>query len=176
MSIPPKFSADVSVRPSLAEDAPELGRIQVAAWREAKLLPTHVLESADPESFAHAWSEAITTPPSAKHRMLTACDGPAVVGFAALAPADENTGEIVALEVDPAYRRKGHGSRLLAACTDILKSTGASHVRTWVISTDTERAAFMAAAGLSPLGVRRQLDAGGTAVAEEVYGAEFGEP
>ncbi len=176
MSQPRGFSADVSVRPSLAEDSPFLGEIQVSAWRSAGLLPSHVLDAADPQTFARSWAEAIAAPPTAKHRMLTACDGPAVVGFAALAPADENTGEIVVLEVHPDFVRKGHGSRLLAACTDILRTTGASHVRTWVLSTDSERAAFLIAAGLAPLGVRRRLDVQGTEVIEEAYGAEFDQP
>src|SRR5699024_512310 len=176
MSQPRGFSADVSVRPSFTEDAPVLGQIQLAAWRSAGLLPQQVLDDADASVFAKAWREAIANPPSAKHRMLSACERPRVVGFAALAPADENTGEIVVLEVHPDYVRKGHGSRLLAACTDILRTTGASHVRTWVLSTDSERTAFLTDAGLAPLGVRRKLDANGTEVTEEAYGAEFGEP
>lgn len=173
MTQPPKFSADVSVRPSLPEDASRIGQIQLACWHQANLLPADVLESADAEEFAGAWAEAIDAPPSAKHRMLTACDGPSVIGFAALAPADEKTGEIVVLEVDPDFQRKGHGSRLLAACTDILKTTGATAVRTWVIAGDSERAAFVTDAGLGPLGVRRRLDVNGTEVIEEAYGAEF---
>lgn len=173
MSQPRGFSADVSVRPSLPEDAERLGEIQLAAWREAGLLPDFALDPANAATFASAWGEAISNSPSAKHRMLTACDGPDVVGFAALAPADEKTGEIVILEVDPAYRGKGHRSRLLAACTDILRATGASYVRTWVLSADADRAAFFTDAGLAPLGVRRTLDADGTELIEEAYGAEF---
>lgn len=176
MSQPRGFSADVSVRPSFTEDSPVLGEIQLAAWRATGLLPQQVLDDADASVFADAWRQAIANPPSAKHRMLTACDGPHVVGFAALAPADENTGEIVVLEVHPDYVRKGHGSRLLAASTDILRTTGASHVRTWVLSTDDQRAAFLTAAGLAPLGVRRKYDVHGTEVAEEAYGAEFDTP
>lgn len=176
MSQPPKFTADVSVRPSLPEDAPTLGEIQVAAWRAARVLPHEGLDEADPGAFSTAWAEAISSPPSAKHRLLTACDGPVVVGFAALAPADDSTGEIVVLEVHPDYQRKGHGSRLLAASTDILRSTGASHVRAWVVAQDSTRAAFLTAAGLAPLGVRRVLDVHGTEVVEEAYGAEFEAP
>src|SRR5699024_5666573 len=104
----------------LSEDAARLGEIQLLSWRASDLLPESVLDDVDAQQFADSWQQAIDSPPSAKHRMLTACDGPNVVGFAALAPADEETGEIVVLEVDPAYIRKGHGSRLLAACTDIL--------------------------------------------------------
>src|SRR5690625_295784 len=170
------FSADVSVRPSLPEDAPRVGEIQVAAWRHAALLPAEALAGLDPAAFAAAWGEAITSPPSAKHRLLTALDGPALVGFAALAPAAERTGEIVTLEVDPAYHRKGHGSRLLAACTDVLRATAASHVRTWVLAEDTDRAAFFTAAGFAPLGVGRSEDAPGAVRTEDTFGSEFDRP
>ena len=39
--------ADVSVRPARAEDAAEIGRIQILTWRTAyqKLLPAAVLEA-----------------------------------------------------------------------------------------------------------------------------------
>lgn len=171
------LTADVSVRPSLAEDAPHLGRIQVASWRTglATVLPAAALEGLDAEQFAAVWREAITSPPSPKHRMLTACHGPEVVGFAALAPAPQTqeTGEIVALEVDPAHAREGHGSRLLAACTDLLRATNASHVRAWAIEGDDVRAAFLATAGLEPLGIRRVLDVAGTEVNELAFSAVF---
>ncbi|WP_159621823.1 GNAT family N-acetyltransferase [Ruania rhizosphaerae] len=167
--------ADVSVRPSVAGDAPALGLIQARAWRaaHADTLPETALDALDADGFARAWRSAITSPPSAKHRMLTACDGPQVVGFAALAPAPrtEETGEVVALEVDPGHARAGHGSRLLAACTDILRKTGATHVRAWVVDGDDARSAFLATAGLEPIGVRRILDVAGTHVREEAWSA-----
>ncbi|UFU04184.1 GNAT family N-acetyltransferase [Ruania suaedae] len=167
--------ADVSVRPSVASDAPALGRIQAQAWRSAHAgtLPVTALNDLDEDDLARAWRSAITSPPSAKHRMLTACDGPTVVGFAALAPAPgtEETGEVVALEVDPEHVRAGHGSRLLAACTDILRKTGASHVRAWTIEGDQVRADFLTTAGLEPIGVRRVLDVAGSQVREEAWSA-----
>lgn len=173
------LTADVSVRPSLTEDAPHLGRIQVAAWRTAlaEVLPAEVLTGLEADRFAAAWRTAIASPPSAKHRMLTACDGPQVVGFAALAPAPQarETGEIVALEVDPAHAREGHGSRLLAACTDILRATAASHVRAWAIEGDHARADFLSAAGMEPLGIRRVLEVDGTRVNELAWSAVLGE-
>ncbi|WP_163542549.1 GNAT family N-acetyltransferase [Occultella kanbiaonis] len=169
------LTADVSVRPSLAEDAATLGAIQVAAWRaaHAAVVPAEVLAGLDPDVFAGAWRAAITAPPTAKHRLLTACAGPEVVGFAALAPAPESndTGEIVALYVDPERVREGHGSRLLAACTDILGSTSASLVRTWVLEGDAAREDFLGTAGFEPLGVRRVLEIAGTQVPEAAWAA-----
>lgn len=173
MTQPPRFSADVSVRPSLPDDATRLGEIQVEAWQASGVLPQAALAQADAQSFAQAWHAAITNPPSAKHRMLTACEGPTIVGFAALAPATEDTGEIVVLEVDPDHMNKGHASRLLAACTDILQTTGAAGVQAWAISTDRDRIDFYTSAGLAPIGVRRKLDIGGQELVEEAYRALF---
>lgn len=168
-------TADVSVRPALADDAEELGRIHVAAWRRAfeHVLPASTLQNLDPQQFAKDWAVAISSPPSAKHRMLTACAGPTIVGFAALAPAPQTrqTGEIVALEIDPEHARAGHGSRLLAACTDILAETGATHVRAWALEGDHARADFLSSSGLEPLGIRRVLDVGGTRVGEDAWSA-----
>ncbi|SED85934.1 GNAT family N-acetyltransferase [Ruania alba] len=169
------LQADVSVRPSVTGDAPTLGVVHVQAWRAALggLVPPSALDALDPEQFAAAWRSAINEPPSAKHRMLTACDGPKVVGFAALAPAPQTreTGEIVALEVDPEHARAGHGSRLLAACTDILRVTGATHLRAWAIEGDSAREDFLSSAGLEPIGVRRVLEVAESRVHEAAWSA-----
>jgi ribosomal protein S18 acetylase RimI-like enzyme len=164
--------ADVSVRPATPEDAVRFGEIQVASWH-ASLGATAAAAAVDADAFATAWRSAITSPPSAKHRTLTACDGPQVVGFVALAPApdDDEAAEIVALEVDPGHLREGHGSRLLASCADILRQTGAARVRTWVVADDDAREAFLGSAGFAPSGVRRRLDAGDGEVVEHLWGA-----
>lgn len=167
------LTADASVRPSISEDAPLLGDIQASAWRAGDRVPSAAAELIDAEQFAQSWASAIDDPPSAKHRMLTACAGPTVVGFAAIAPVDESTAEIVALEVHPDHVRTGHGSRLLAACADILRQTGATSVRTWVPTGDEGRIEFFTSAGFGRLGSRNVLDANGAEVAEEAYGAQL---
>lgn len=170
-------TADVSVRPAVPEDAEHLGRIQVDSWRarHADLLPANALEELDTEQFATAWRSAISNPPSPKHRVLTATAGPHVVGFAALAPGMEGdpTGEVVELAVHIDHLRDGHGSRLLAACTDVLKGTGAAKARIWVVAGDEVRESFLADAGFGPIGVRRVLSVGGTEVSEHAWASEF---
>ncbi len=170
-------TADVSVRPAIEQDAPALGEIQVQAWRNlhAERLPSHVLAALDAEQFASAWRIAITSPPSPKHRVLTACSGPHVAGFAALAPGaqDDPTGEVVELAVGDDYVRNGHGSRLLAACTDILTSTGAKQARIWVAEGDDARDGLVRAAGFGPIGVKRVLDVAGEQVTEHAWAAQL---
>lgn len=182
--------ADVSVRPATAEDEAAIARVQLRAWRATHVaaLGAEVLEALDVMAVRRQWAEAITAPPSRAHHVLVACDGPRVVGFAASAPAapagDAATEapagvEVLALEVDPDVRRGGHGSRLLAACVDVARDAGATHLQTWVLDGDEGRERFLGSAGLGPDGAERELgvradDAGGTrAVVERRWVAEI---
>lgn len=151
--------ADVSVRPAIPGDELAITGIQLAAWRtaHADTLGTDVLADLDGAAFAERWARAIATPPGTGYRVLVACDGPSVVGFASIAPLpapedsplDTPGGEVLALEVAPSSQRAGHGARLLAAAVDLLREDGAGHVQTWVLDGDTGRAEFLASAGLA---------------------------
>ncbi|HEY3436076.1 MAG TPA: GNAT family N-acetyltransferase [Actinotalea sp.] len=154
-------TADVSVRPATAEDEAAIARAQVRAWRAShgELLGTDVLERLDVMAVRRQWAEAITAPPSARHRVMVACAGARVVGFAACAPVDDGV-EVLALEVDPDHQRGGHGSRLLTACVDLGREDGASHLQTWVLDGDVAREQFLAGAGLGADGARRELAVG----------------
>ena len=153
--------ADVSVRPATPEDEAAIARVQLRAWRASHgaVLGADVLEQLDVQAVRAQWERAITAPPSASHRVLVACDGPRVVGFAASAPVEQGI-EVVALEVDPDHQRGGHGSRLLTACVDLAREQGAVHLQTWVLDDDAAREQFLAAAGLGPDGTRRELGVG----------------
>ncbi|MDD9206040.1 GNAT family N-acetyltransferase [Georgenia sp. 10Sc9-8] len=200
-------TADVSVRPALPEDAATIGdlhartlRATLAAGTGAEL-PAEVRDAVDGAALARSWRTAITSPPSDAHRVLSACAGPSVVGFAAIAPAevpvpvapataegaaapapeeqDEpappagTVGEILALEVPAAHARSGHGSRLLAACVDLLREQGATRAQTWAVRDDESRTRFLSSAGFAPVGVRRSLDVGGAEVVEICWYAEL---
>jgi GNAT superfamily N-acetyltransferase len=165
--------ADVSVRPADAVDDAAITRVQLRAWRSshARELGADLLEHVDVAAVREQWAAAITAPPSRAHRVLVACEGARVVGFAASAPTEGGV-EVVALEVDPEHQRHGHGSRLLAACVDLAHQDGAGHLETWVLDGDADREQFLAAAGLAPDGARRELaiDEGRT-VAEHRWAA-----
>ncbi|MHB1063382.1 MAG: GNAT family N-acetyltransferase [Georgenia sp.] len=81
--------------------------------------------------------------------------------------------EILALEVPAEYGRRGHGSRLLAACADLLREQGARRVQTWAVQGDDARTRFLDQAGFAPAGLRRTLDVGGTPVTESCWYAEL---
>lgn len=164
-------AADASVRRATAADLSAIGAVHARAWRAAyaDLLPAQVLAALEPAGFAEAWQGAVTTPPSARHRVLVACSGPTVVGFCAGAPDDGTTsggaaggpsspdGEIVMLLVDPVHQRRGHASRLLAATVEAMTGDGSAVVRAWSPADDGPRRAFLASAGFGPDGVAREL-------------------
>ncbi|MGY4646071.1 N-acetyltransferase family protein [Cellulomonas sp. URHB0016] len=161
-------SADVSVRPAVPGDEEAVVRIQLAAWRHVGVLGPDVLDLVDDAAMTEQWARAIVAPPATGYRVLVACRGAEVVGFASVAPVpapesrpfDAPGGAILALEVAPDAQQSGHGSRLLAAVVDLLRQDGADQVHTWVLDGDEARARFLDGAGLGPDGASRDLATG----------------
>jgi GNAT superfamily N-acetyltransferase len=163
--------ADVSVRPATADDAGELARIQIDTWRTAyaEILPAAVLDSLDLDAATEAWAQAVTAPPSAAHRVLVALEQQWRVGFLAVGPAtdleDEDperdtTAAIAPLLVEPRWGRRGHGSRLLAAATDLAREDGTTRLITWIPAADKPSESFLISTGWAPDGLARALDTG----------------
>ncbi len=95
-----------------------------------------------------------------------------LVGFAAIGPADEAAlapGEhpgdlgpgcaaVTELLVEPRWRRRGHGSRLLSACADLLRVDGFTTAVAWTFADDPVMRRFLDGAGWAPDGASRALD------------------
>lgn len=157
--------ADRSVRLAWAADTDAIGAVQARAWTAsyAQLLPPALLADVDATSFAAAWREAVTRPPSAQHRVLVALDAGRVVGFAATAPSEDpdaqpGDGEVVAFHIDPGALGEGHGSRLLAAVADTLRADGFIRARMWLVVGDDAMRGFLEPAGWAPDTAHRTLD------------------
>jgi GNAT superfamily N-acetyltransferase len=160
--------ADASVRTAQPDDAASIASVQAAAWRATygNVLPADVLEDLDSPAVHDQWREAVTTPPSARHRVLVAMTGADVVGFAAIGPSEDSDlvamvdAEMSALCVLPDRVREGHGSRLVNAAVDHLRTDGFLHVRVWLAAgaEDERLHAFLAGAGWAEDGARRELD------------------
>jgi GNAT superfamily N-acetyltransferase len=163
------------VRPARPEEAGEVARIQLTTWRVAyrRLIPRHVLDDLDPEWLTGQWREAITAPPSPRHRVLIAieqAESAYPVGFLAAGPADEaalapdepaldpGVGAVTDLLVEPRWGRRGHGSRLLAAAVDHWREDGFDTAVAWVYEQDPATRTFLSGAGWEPDGARRALD------------------
>ena len=117
---------------------------------------------------AQVWAAAIESPPSPQHRVLVALEQSWRVGFAALAPADDDdsavapghTAALAPLLVQPRWGRRGHGSRLLAAAVDHARGDGITRLVAWVLEGDTPSREFLVSAGWAPDGLARALDTG----------------
>lgn len=161
-------SADVSVRPAQPEDVEAVTVVQLAAWRSthSTVLGDEVIDALDVPRMREQWASAITAPPGPGFAVFVACRRADVVGFTAVGP-----GLLVALEVLPAEQRSGHGSRLLSAAVDRIRSDGAQELSTWVLDEDTAREQFLAGAGLGPDGRTRSLATGPREVTEARWSA-----
>ena len=154
--------ADASVRLARLSDAPAVGFVQAVLWRDAyaSVLPSEVLDGFQPQAFASVWRASLDQPPSAAYRLLVACAGEQVVGFAAVGPssdpdAQDVDGELLVLGVHPDARGTGHGSRLVNAAVDTARGASFTVLRGWLLSTDDRTRAFLAAAGLEADGAYR---------------------
>jgi len=163
------------VRPARAGDADSLVRVQVASWRcgYAGIVPAEVLASLTGEDaqgvWRDRWREAITNPPTSRHRVLVAVSDTAsreVVGFVSAGPATDadrwpgTDGELYELRVHPSRTGLGHGSRLLHAAADTLCSDGFHTVSIWALDADSALRRFLESSGWAPDGARGELDVG----------------
>lgn len=163
MSMP---TADVSVRVAWSADADGIAGCQIRAWRQiyADLLPPSVIEELDPADFAEKWTVSMDQPGDARNRVLVALERATIRGFAVTAPSSDpdsdpvHDAEIVEFVIDPEYRRRGHGSRLLQACTDTMQSDRFGRATWWVPSTDDALRAFVVSTGWDADGAHRELD------------------
>jgi GNAT superfamily N-acetyltransferase len=153
------------VRPARPGDAAEIARVQLATWRTAyrRLIPRHILEQINEAFLQERWLEAITAPPSARHRVLVAIEQAAqeyLVGFLASEPSQEDDGvaAITELLIEPRWGRRGHGSRLLAASVDLWRADGFTSAGAWAFEQDKATQKFLTSAGWAPDGSTRSLD------------------
>jgi GNAT superfamily N-acetyltransferase len=163
--------ADASVRPAVAADVAEIARIQVETWQYGyrDLLPAPVLAAVTPEAASAAWTAAVGSPPSPRHHVLVAMEQDWLVGFVALAPADDlqpddpapaSTVAVGPVVVEPRWGRRGHGSRLMAAAMDTARADGMTQAVTWIPDGDTVTREFLIGAGWALDGLARELDTG----------------
>ena len=153
-----------SVRLALPSEASSIAALQRRTWA-AELPPAaqSLLSEFDVDEMTEAWTTAILRPPQARFRVLVAIEQAQVTGFATTVPSpdpDAEPGKDAMVEeftVDPAARRRGHGSRLLNACVDTLRADGFSRATWWVTATDDVLRRFLSAAGWAPDGGWREI-------------------
>jgi GNAT superfamily N-acetyltransferase len=165
------------VRPARPADADQLARVQVASWRScfSGIVPPALLAELTSDSavtvWQDRWREAVTNPPTSRHRVLAAVSGAPpreMVGFVSAGPATDadrwpgTDAEIYEFRVLPDRTGQGHGGRLLHAAADMLASDGFGTVSTWVLEGDVALRHFLESAGWAADGARGELDVGVT--------------
>ena len=156
----------MSVRVAWHADAGAMAALQIAHWRTAyaALLPADLLASLPLDDFRAEWEQSIAKPAQARQRVLVALERATVRGFTTTAPstdadsAPDRVAEVGELVVDPAARGAGHGSRLLHAAVDTLRSDGFTSATTWLPSTHDDVRRFLTDQGWAPDGAYRELD------------------
>lgn len=152
-----------TVRLAMPSEAVDIARIQRRAWNETGILAAAVAEMPADEA-TRAWHEAITKPPLAHFRVLVAIGEVGVVGFAVTGPspdedAAERDGAIGEFVVDPKFRGLGHGSRLINAAVDTLRTDGYDVATMWVQAADDAMRAFFVSCGWGPDGAHQEVAA-----------------
>src|SRR6476661_6623545 len=148
-------TADVSVRVAWRADAPAIAVVQVAAWRATYdgVLPPELLAELPIDQFTEHWEQSIARPKEARQRVLVALDRASVRGFTTTAPSTDDDAdpgrdaELGELVVDPDARGLGHGSRLLHAAVDTMRSDKFGRALTWVPSTNDDLRGFLLSQG-----------------------------
>ena len=169
-------------RPSEAEQIARIQRDTLAMTYEMALTPELMAQLADPASLAAAQSEIAAQISAGVAHVLVALEGEQIVGFSFAHPgvvdgesmleATDTDAEHVALLaqllVEPRWARRGHGSRLLAATTDVLREDGFARVVTWVPEQSTSGMTFLTSAGWATDGYARGLDNGSGVTVREL--------
>ncbi len=155
-----------SVRLALPHEAKAIAEVQWRSWR-ADQLRCHLTQFIDLPQVEAAWATAILRPPLAQYRVLVAItssvdDSPQVVGFAAIGPSDDADADpedalVAEFVIDPDFRGRGHGSRLINAIVDTLRSDGFTRATWWAQSNDDILRALLASAGWLPDGAYQEL-------------------
>lgn len=101
---------------------------------------------------AEAYAQLLETQSPA--RALVLREEQRIVGFIAIRVVAEEA-EILNLAVAASHRRKGHGTRLLAAAEEFARSRGASQLFLEVRESNSSAVAFYEARGFARAGLRR---------------------
>lgn len=143
----------MQVKPATPDDAPEIPRIGVLGWQAAyrDLMPADYLAELSVDRRSANWRHSIGL---GRDRILVARDGQRVLGFSCCAPArDEDTpphaAELIALYLDPAVWRHGHGRQLLQAGRDDMAARGFTSMTLWVLAGNARAIAFYQAMGFA---------------------------
>lgn len=158
-----------------------------------QLLPSEIVDNLDFTWMETRWQEAIETPPDHYSRVYVAVDRTAppgsdqpdsetIVGFAAVTLPEPDSGVpnfqqsafLEPLMVAQEHRRKGHGSRLLAAAVDNWREGKVRYGYTMVLDGDTYTENFLRDTGWAPDGTEYRHSSPETEVVQRRWHTDLG--
>ena len=160
------------IRPALQDDAAEIARVHVAAWRSSYrgLLADDFLASLSEAGYTDRWRRVIGDGAS---RVFVVEEQTEIVGFASggreRAGESGFAGELYAIYIVAGSQRKGHGRELVRAIAAALREMGLRDMIVWVLRDNAPAREFYERLG--GIYVRAQPITIGTTTLEEVsYG------
>lgn len=164
VTLPARGPVADSVRLAWPTEADEIAGLQRRSWAALPdPLGQTLLGGISLTQMSQIWHQVIIAPPRAQFRVLVAVHPGGMAGFATTVPSEDvdtdpaRDGEIDQFVIDPPARQLGHGSRLLNACADTLRSDGFLRARWWVPAADDGLLSFLTAAGWAPDGAHREI-------------------
>jgi ribosomal protein S18 acetylase RimI-like enzyme len=148
----------MAIREASPPDATAVAEIHVRAWQAAYRgqLPDDYLDglSVEDRLAQHDWS---LRNPRETWRMWVSDDGGRVVGFAVTGPsedtdAQERTGEVYAIYLEPDRVGTGVGRELFGHAVEDLRARGFTTATLWVLETNEAARRFYELAGWKPDG------------------------
>lgn len=166
------MTAMKTTRQATVDDAPAIGSVHVRAWQAAYRgeMPDAYLDGLRAEDRAEQWARRLADDRGAASVLVAEQDG-AVVGFAVVGPAEEpaGSGELYAINVDPAHWGSGAGWALLDAAHHALARLGHTDVVLWVLPGNDRARRFYERAGWTADGAERTQEVLGIVVDEIRY-------
>jgi ribosomal protein S18 acetylase RimI-like enzyme len=159
------------VRQAQPADASAVAAVHVRSWQVAYrgLLPDQYLDALEPESRARHYRFGDLDP--SRPSTIVALEAGVICGFAITGPCgdDGDTGELLALYVDPDRWGRGIGRALLRESRARLIQRNFAHAVLWVLAGNKRAERFYRVDGWGPNGRRRQETVWGLTVDEIGY-------
>lgn len=129
----------MNIRPARIDDAAAIAHVLIAAWRQAYsgLLPEQYLNALNAAEKTQHWQTQLGINGPGRYRVVEVQGK--VAGFSVFGPARDSdlqnsrAGELVALNIDPAYWGQGLGSALIRHSIDDAREQQWQALYLWVI-------------------------------------------
>ena len=163
----------MQVMPATPADADAIAGVSVRGWQAAYqgLMAADHLAGLSVQRRSATWRQAIES--GRDHILVARADDGNVLGFSCCATARDldtppGAAELIALYLDPAAWRQGHGRRLWQASRDAMVARGHTSMTVWVLAGNARAIAFYQAVGfvVEP-GRVKTLIVGGAAIDEQ---------